>query len=317
MTEQRTDFLQSIDDEPHISRTKAILKDHPEIRDLIGRNPWSFPLTVVLVAIQLLAAFMVSEQAWWIVLVAAYTIGAVSNHALFVLIHDACHKLIFRGSTMNRLTAILANVPGIVPSAVSFQVYHLKHHSFQGAYFQDADMPNKWEAKLIGNTPWGKSVWLLFHALFYAARPLRLKGINFFTAWTFINVFAVLGTDVLVVWFFGWKALAYLLASTLFSLGLHPLGARWIQEHFVFRDSQETYSYYGPLNIPALNVGYHNEHHDFPSVPWNRLPKIRAMAPEWYNTLYYHTSWTGLLFKFLTDPTIDLFSRVERPSSVR
>ena len=55
-------------------------------------------------------------------------------------------------------------------------------------------------------------------------------------------------------------------------MGLHPLGARWIQEHYLVHGEQETTSYYGILNVPALNVGYHNEHHDFPSVPWNRLP---------------------------------------------
>ena len=177
-------------------------------------------------------------------------------------------------------------------------------------------MPSKFEAKLVGNTPWGKTLWMFLHPLFYAARPLRLKKINFFTPWTIINILAVFGTDFLVVYFFGWKAFAYLFAATMFSLGLHPLGARWIQEHFVFKEPQETYSYYGILNIPALNVGYHNEHHDFPSVPWNRLPKIRALAPEWYDTLYYHRSWPGLMMKFLSDPKIDLFSRIERPSKV-
>ena len=64
------------------------------------------------------------------------------------------------------------------------------------------------------------------------------------------------------------------------SVGLHPLGARWIQEHYLVFEGQETSSYYGPLNVVALNVGHHNEHHDFPSVPWNRLPAIRRSAPE-------------------------------------
>jgi sphingolipid delta-4 desaturase len=75
---------------------------------------------------------------------------------------------------------------------------------------------------------------------------------------------------------------------------------------------QETFSYYGPLNRLSLNVGYHNEHHDFPSVPWNNLPKLRQTAPEAYDSLDYHSSWTRLLFRFLFDPSISLYSRMVR-----
>jgi sphingolipid delta-4 desaturase len=90
------------------------------------------------------------------------------------------------------------------------------------------------------------------------------------------------------------------------------LGARWIQEHFTLERSQETFSYYGPINRVALNVGYHNEHHDLPSIPWNNLPKLRAMAPEFYDTLKSHASWSRLLFQFIFDPRYSLAGRVER-----
>ncbi|HJQ64930.1 MAG TPA: fatty acid desaturase, partial [Gemmatimonadales bacterium] len=111
----------------------------------------------------------------------------------------------------------------------------------------------------------------------------------------------------------GPKALAYFAMSLFFSIGLHPLGARWIQRHFLTADGdQETFSYYGPLNRIAFNVGYHNEHHDFPSIAWDKLPRIRSTAPEAYDGLSAHRSWTRLLFRFLFDPTLSLFSRVVR-----
>jgi len=91
------------------------------------------------------------------------------------------------------------------------------------------------------------------------------------------------------------------------------LGARWIQEHYLtLSETQETYSYYGGLNAVAFNVGYHNEHHDFPSIPWNKLPKLKQTAPAFYDSLLAHRSWTRLFFRFLFDKNISLYSRITR-----
>jgi len=86
-----------------------------------------------------------------------------------------------------------------------------------------------------------------------------------------------------------------------------------IQEHYVFTPGQETYSYYGPLNRVSFNVGYHNEHHDLITIPWSRLPRVRRIAPEFYDRLDAHQSWTKPLIAFIRDRQVTLFSRVVRP----
>ena len=75
----------------------------------------------------------------------------------------------------------------------------------------------------------------------------------------------------------------------------------------------ETCSYYGPLNWLTFNVGYHVEHHDFPSIPATMLPKVRQIAPEYYDSLHYHTSWVNVIYRYIFDPNIGPYSRVKRP----
>jgi sphingolipid 4-desaturase/C4-monooxygenase len=308
----KKEFIYSDTPEPHKARTKEILKKHPEIRELIGRNPFSFVILLFVVGLQISIAVYLSNQAWWLALIIAYLVGAFANHCLFVIVHEAAHNLIFKKKNMNMLAGIIADLPNIVPSSVSFRSYHLKHHSFQGNYNLDADLASKWEAKLIGSSFLGKIIWELFFPVFQGLRPPRLKEIKFMNAWTVFNMVVVFAFDAVVIYYLGWVSFLYFVFSFFFSIGFHPLGARWIQEHYIINPPQETYSYYGPLNTVALNVGYHNEHHDFPSIPWNKLPELKETAPEWYDSLVFHKSWFKLWLRFIFDPGISLFTRITR-----
>ncbi len=312
MSTRPTDFTYSSTPEPHRERTKMILKDHPEVRALIGNNPYSFLLVLFVVGMQTGIAYLLRDQAWWLALIVAYLIGAFANHSLFVLVHECAHNLIFRSKTANILCGMIIDLPNVLPSSVSFRSYHLKHHAFQGDYTLDADLANRWEARLVGSSFVGKALWLLLFPVFQALRPPRLKEIQFANAWTFVNWVVSFGYDALIIIFFGPVSFLYLVSSFFFSIGLHPLGARWIQEHYLTAAPQETYSYYGPLNVVALNVGFHNEHHDIASIPWNRLPRLKQAAPEMYESLVSHRSWTRLLWRFLSDDSLSLFSRVVR-----
>jgi sphingolipid delta-4 desaturase len=309
---RKTDFVHSGKQEPHRLRTRQILQQHPDVRKLIGKNAYTIFAILGLVSFQVVLSWLLADRSWWLIVGAAYLLGAFADHALFVMIHECAHHLLFKSRSANRLAGILANLPQLFPSSVSFERYHIKHHSFQGIHELDADLPNRWEARLINNYFIGKVVWLLFYPVFQIFRISRLREIKPFDKWVALN-FGMEAVFIAAIWIlFGPKAIVFLLLSFFFSVGLHPLGARWVQEHYLTHGEQETYSYYGVLNTVAFNVGYHNEHHDFPSIPWNKLPEIKKTAPGFYDNLASHRSWTKLFFRFLFDREISLFSRVVR-----
>jgi sphingolipid delta-4 desaturase len=306
-------FLFSQDREPHRSTTKELLARFPELRQYLGRkNRWTFLVALAAVAGHLAIAWAVGRLAWWAALLAAFFVGTVFNQCFGAVVHEATHNLIFRGKVGNLLTGILVNAVMFVPSFGSFRKYHLKHHAFQGVYELDADLPGRLEAHLVGNVWWRKLLWLLTYPAWQMIRTLRVREVPFFDRWVLLNWIVVFAVDALVVVYWGWSALLYLAASFWLGYGLSVMGARIIQEHFVFAPPQETYSYYGPANLTGLNVAYHNEHHDFPSAPWHHLPRIRRIAADHYDNLVYHTSYTALLLRFIFDRKISVRDRVER-----
>ncbi len=313
MTPPIQEFLNTTYPEPHKARTREILKNHPEVRELFGNTPATVVWVVLIVALQVGMTWALRDAPWWGVFVAAVFVGAVANHALFVMIHECSHNLIWKKKSWNLWTAILANLPIVVPSSMSFVKYHLKHHLYQGDYDLDADIPARWEARMIGNSALGKATWLAFFPLFQSFRTIRFNRVfGFWDRWVIANTVVQFSFDIAVLYFLGPTAFAYLLLSAFLSVGLHPVGGRWIQEHYLVHPPQETYSYYGPANLTAFNVGFHNEHHDFPYVAWSRLPQVKALAPEAYDGLRFHTSWSALVWQFLFDPRLSLWSRAIR-----
>jgi len=296
----------------HRHRAREIISAHPEVKSLIGRNPWSALWAVSLVSLQWLAAFLLSEVFWLWIFVAAYFFGAFVNHALYVLIHEATHNLVFRRKNHNKLLGVFCDFALVTPSAMAFRVYHMLHHQHLGDYEMDPDIVCHTEGRLVGNSAWRKTIWLFLFSLSQALRPLKIRDVRFGNRWIFANTLVILVVDIGIFAVLGPQALAYLALSTLFALGLHPLGGRWIQEHYKTAEGQETYSYYGPLNRVCFNMGYHNEHHDMPGVPWNALPEVKKLAPEFYDGLKSYRSWTALLVRFISDPTLSTYSRILR-----
>ena len=136
--------------EPHAARARHMLAAHPELRALAGPFRASAAWTLGLVFAQTGLALLVGSRPWFLWLPCAYVVGATIDHALWALIHDCSHNLVFRSRTANRVVAILANLPLVVPGAISFAKYHLLHHRNMGDLELDAGIPGPTESKVVG-----------------------------------------------------------------------------------------------------------------------------------------------------------------------
>jgi sphingolipid delta-4 desaturase len=208
----------------------------------------------------------------------------------------------------------------------------LTHHKSLGVDGLDTDLPTSLEAFVLDSIL-GKAFFCTFQIFFYAIRPIAVFQIPM--TWIHLfNIAAQLVFDAALVRLASPTALLYLLLSSFLAGSLHPLAGHFIAEHYVYEpvtpsqrgagpDSPgdvpipETFSYYGPLNLLAYNVGLHNEHHDFPAVPWTRLPALHAIAREFYADLPRHSSWPYVMWRFIWDDQVGIQCRVKRKSGGR
>ncbi len=303
-------FFWSDAPEPHAARRREMLAKYPQIRDLYGPCPRTKYICTAMVLSQIGLCYALKDAPFWLLLVVGYFVGGVINQSLLLAIHELSHNLAFKKPFLNRLFGLLVNLPIGIPVSAAFREYHLMHHTQQGVDGIDTDIPTAREARLVRGRV-SKLVWLLGQGLAYGLRPLFMVPLRP-NRWMIANFLTVAAFDAAIYYFWGAQALLYLPLSTLITMGLHPIAGHYISEHYVIAPPQETYSYYGPLNRIAFNVGYHNEHHDFPYIAGSRLPKLRKMAPEYYDHLAHHTSWTKTLWDYLSRADLNGMSRVKR-----
>jgi len=303
----------------HSARRAALLNARPEVKALVGPSAATAWLAVAVVLLQFGAAALVAREPWWVIALAALFVGAFAVHCLNCVVHECTHNLAFDAPSANRLIAILANMPSLVPSAMAFWHYHLLHHYHFGVRSMDSDVPAKWEVRTVKNRAWRKLLWLLLLPVSYGLlHPLSVRARLPLDRWLALNVACCALAWGGVLTLIGWPGAIYLLLSTYFATGPHPAGAHILQEHVAFDGGNGLASYYGPINLVSLNLGYHLEHHDMPGISGWRLPALRRAAPEFYVSHYRHTSRLAGLWKFVCDRRIALDSRpIRDPAPAR
>ncbi|XP_034375840.2 sphingolipid delta(4)-desaturase DES1-like [Arvicanthis niloticus] len=308
----REDFEWVDTDEPHAHRRREILAKYPEIKSLMKPDHNLIWIITTMLLVQLASFYLVKDLQWKWVIFWALVFGSSINHSVTMAIHEISHNFPFghHRALWNRWFGILTNLPFGVPYSISYKMYHMDHHRYLGAVGIDVDAPSDFEGWFFCTT-FRKLIWVVLQPLFLFLRPyfVNPKPVTYLET---INIVAQITFNIIVYYVFGIKSLVYMLASLL-GLGLNPISGHFIADHYMFLKGQDTNSYYGSLNLFMFNGGYHNEHHDFPSVPGSRLPQVREIAAEYYSELPHHISWVKALYDFVMDDTMSPYSRIKRP----
>ncbi|ODV68273.1 fatty acid desaturase [Hyphopichia burtonii NRRL Y-1933] len=325
------EFYWTKDLEPHVKRRKLILAKYPEVRKLTGYETKTKWYVMGVVALQVAVAYYLRNvhPFTFKFIALAYVIGATANQAIFLAIHELSHNLLFKKPIHNKLFAIFTNIPIGIPYSASFQPYHQLHHKFMGDENLDTDLPTKFEGIILSNLL-GKVFFACCQIFFYALRPMFITQIRF-TYIHLLNIIFQVFIDIILVKNFGWYSFFYFVMSSFLAGSLHPCAGHFIAEHYVLNENNkprqsndkdgnispdllppETYSYYGSLNLVTWNVGYHNEHHDFPYIAWTKLPELRKIAAEFYDPLPQVNSWCGVIWWFIFNDINTLWNRVKR-----
>jgi len=298
----------------HDKRKAAILAQHgDEVRALMAVDPVTKWWVTGMVLVQLALSVYFRHSSWPIFALASYFGGTIFTHSLFLGIHEVTHHTVFKTPWLNDALAMWANVPIVFPYAMMFKDYHADHHRYLNWDGMDTDLPTNFEMRFLDSFA-GKFFFLTFQIFFYAFRPMIVKQ-KPLKARHFAGILVQLSFVALWLKLWGFWAIAFLVLSDVLAGTFSLTSGHFIAEHYNIFGAhvhQDTFSYYGLWNAICYNVGYHNEHHDFPSIPWTRLPQLREIAKEFYDPLVATKSWWLTSWTFLTDPNVGLYSRMRR-----
>jgi len=237
-------------------------------------------------AIALLIAAIIVEAPHWYWLMLPLGILQVF---LFTLLHETCHKTVFKSVWLNKIIAQITGFILFLP-ATWFKDFHFEHHRFTQIPGKDPELaeskPETWPQFLKHVS--GLPVWLyhLQTLIRNAKNPVEdfvpepaHKGVRIEArAWLLIYLLLMVASIVygsivlLKVWI-----IPLLLGQPFLRLYL-------IAEHGLCEnsdnalDNSRTTKTNWLIRKLAWNMPYHVEHHTYPGVPFYRLPELHKIV---------------------------------------
>jgi len=264
-----------------------------ELRKLTVVNGWRAALHVLAEWAVIVAAVYFCELHWSVPLYVATVVWIGSRqHALMILMHDGVHYRLFRHRRLNEWVSEVALGWPVLASARAYRRNHVAHHRFL-----NSDRDPDWVRKQ-GDPAWAfpkepiELIRLLVRevsglgavALMSVIRKVgsadkrvstrfTAARYGFYLAVLVAALWAGLGKTVILYWFvplFTWLVFIFRIRS--------------IAEHSAIDGpNPDTHT---RTTVPTLlerifiapkNVSYHWEHHQYPAVPFYRLPRLYTL----------------------------------------
>lgn len=199
----------------------------------------------------------------WFLVILAVWLRAFLHTGLFIVVHDSIHGVVCHNKQINNLMGHIASGMYAMMSYKLLAKNHRIHHQ-DPASDRDPDFcPTHshnfwfWYGSFMKDYQEGKQFWILFWGMtvvFYLLIFLQVAVANIFLFWVLPIIISSL---------------------QLFTFGIYlphrPRAEGYSDRH---RARSSNYSLFMSF-ITCYHFGYHWEHHQYPHLPWYKLPSAR------------------------------------------
>jgi len=286
---------------PHnTSRTIPERLPPAKLKELSVLQPWKAVIATAEEWAAIAAAIALSSYYWHpaLYVVAVMVIGS-RQHALLILGHDASHYRTLRTRWQNDLFANLFMMWPTFASVEGFRKFHGTHHQYTNlvndgnrqlwhTHNAQGELEPEW---VFPKTRFGLALMILRRAAFLTGISWILRGLigsSFIPSppWMVAARLAFYASAAGVLTLAGaWPGLVWYWLVPFCTWHIAAQYIRLICEHSAVQADEDEYSitrttiptWLESIFVLPRNVGFHLEHHWYPSVPFYRLPELHRL----------------------------------------